>query len=281
MNALIALPFGERDRHGLPGSVKLETTLRDIRDWLYPNGWTRTRQLPLIREALYDVHNKRITYERRDWSVVQVLALPNSTTKLDDPLPFSVRLPDGVSGNGPMIDVETMRLYGTESAPKFRAWIRLAYLWDEAKKRNGGYRIYATIPKVLRNENGFLTYQSGDVILSSKPKTSKDGAWQVGNGKQPQTAWYHPWAIRTGIERNPQADKVPVLSDSDMVLLFFDDSEVDRGTFRKRLHEARRTASEMEVDGKVVIERGAIDHKRGVRGWRILQVRRPKALQQS
>ena len=281
MNALTALPFGVRDRHGLPDSVRLTTTLRDIVAWLYPKGWNRTNQLPLIRKALYEVHNKRIAYERRDWSVVQVLALPNSTTKLDDPLPFSVRLPDGVSGNGPMIDVETMRLYGTESAPKFRAWIRLAYLWDEAKKRNGGYRIYATIPEVLRNNEGFLTYSNGDVILSSKPKMGKDGRWQVGNGKQPQTAWYHPWATPIGTERNPQGDKVPVLSDSDMVLLFFDDSEVNRATFRDRLRIARKTATEMEAEGKVIIERDTIDHKRGVKGWRILEVRKPKVLSKS
>ena len=279
MNALIALPFGERDSHGLPGSVRLETTLRDIKDWLYPNGWTRTRQLPLIREALFNVHNKRITYERRDWSVVQVLALPNPTTKLDDPLPFTVRLPDGVRGNGPMIDVEKMRLYGTKSAPKFRAWIRLAYLWDEAKKQNGGHRIYNKIPKVLRNQQGFLTYPNGDLILSSKPKKGKDGKWQAGNGKAPQKAWYHPWATRIGEIDNPQTDKVPVLTNSDLVALFYNESEVNRTTFDNRVQEAKHAALSMQADGNVKIDTDAVDPKRGVKGWRIIQVRKQKNLE--
>lgn len=93
----------------------------------------------------------------------------------------------------------------------------------------------------------------------------------------------HQWAIRTGDpERNPQADKVPVLSDSDMVQLFYDENcEVAASTLRKRLHDARKAASEMEADGNVLIERDAIDHKMGIKGWRILEVRPLEALPRS
>ena len=277
MNALIALPYGQRVPHRSRRTVELNTTLRDIRDWLYPNGWTRTRQLPLIIDALHHVHNKRIAYQRRKWSLVQVIAMPDLTTKLDDPLPFYVILPDGVPGNGPMIDVETMRLYGTKSAPKFRAWIRLAYLWDDAKKRNGGYPIYATNPEVLRNQQEFLIHPNGDLILSGTPTKRKDGTWHIPKGESPKTAWYHPWATRTGREiDNPRTDRIPVLTNSDLVTLFYNDSEVNRATFDNRLREAKDAARSIQADGNVVIEEGAVDPKRGVKGWRIIQARKQK-----
>ena len=141
-NALLARPYGKPEPLN---AVRLEPTLRDFVNWLYPNGWHRTNQLPLLQKALHDVHNKRITYERRDWNVVQVLAMPTEHTQMDDVLPLIIRYPDGVQGNGPLIDVHTMRRYGLVSASKWRAWIRLHYLWDTAKQRNGGYPIYATI----------------------------------------------------------------------------------------------------------------------------------------
>ena len=96
-NALLARPFGTPEPFN---AVRLEPTLRDYINWLYPNGWNRTNQLPLLQKALYNVHNKRISYERRSWNVVQVLAMPESSTHLDDPLPLIIRYPDGVQGNG-------------------------------------------------------------------------------------------------------------------------------------------------------------------------------------
>ena len=165
-NALLARPFGTPETWN---GVKLEPTLRDYVDWLYPNGWNRTNQLPLLRKALYDVHNKRISYERRSWNIVQVLGMPEDLTKLDDVLPLIIRYPDGVQGNGPMIDVYRMRRYGLVSASKWRAWIRLHYLWDAAKQRNGGHAIYATIPKVKRNEQGYLLDAKGNIIMTGGP----------------------------------------------------------------------------------------------------------------
>ena len=70
-----------------------------------------------------------------------------------------------------------------------------------------------------------------------------------------------PLAIKTGEQvRNPQADKVPVLSDSDMVKLFYDHTERKGETFRDCLKLARKHALEMqdpgipEKDRKVTIE---------------------------
>ena len=272
INALLALPFGERDAEGV---VVLSTTLRDVVSWVYPNGWNRKRRLPLIRKALFNVNNRRITYEKQGWFTVQVLDMPNESTELDDPLRFKVTLPPGVLGNGPMTNVVVMRQYGTESAPKHRAWFRLTYIWDDAKNKNGGSRVYPTIPKVLRNERRYLTYPDGKMVLSGKPYYGKDGKWRAGQGNQPQTAWCHPLATRIGTERNPRADKVSVLTDADMVALFYDDKELDGGSFRNRLRKAKGEALEMEADGNVAIERDVIDRKRAVKGWRIIEAGKP------
>ena len=117
-NAVLACPYGTPEPFN---AVRLEPTLRDYVNWLYPNGWHRTNQLPLLQKALYEVHNKRIEYERRAWNIVQVLAMPTENTKMDDVLPLIIRYPDGVGDNGPMIDVHKMRLYGLVSASKWRA----------------------------------------------------------------------------------------------------------------------------------------------------------------
>ena len=91
-------------------------------------------------------------------------------------------------------------------------------------------------------------------------------------GNQPQTAWYHPYAFQIGNERNPQCDKIPVLTDRQLVALFFDDKPADNATFRKRKHDAIEDRMDFEKDRVVIVERDAIDTKRGVKGWRIIPI---------
>ena len=117
-------------------------------------------------------------------------------------LPLIIRFPDGVSGNGPMIDVARMRKYGLVSAPKWRAWIRLHYFWDTAKQRNGGYAIYATRPKVKKDAEGYLLDATGNLIVSGDVYKRK-GKRYAKKGKEPQKAWYHPQAIHLGVETQP------------------------------------------------------------------------------
>ena len=270
VSTLCAYPLGEQEPDG---ARRLETTLRDITSWAYPTRhFQRQYDLPRIHKALYNLHNLRVSYERREWNVVQVFALPEHDTKLDDPLPLYVRMPDGVKGNGARIDVEIMRQYGVDSAPKFRAWIRLAYLWDEAKIKNGGKRIFATRPKVLRNDDGYITEAKGEVIQTGKLYPT-DRGWQYKEGNIPQKAWYHPLAVQIDTERNPQADKMPVLDSTDLVHLFFDDKPQTPGTFRYRTHAAVEYAHEMHEEGNIVLEENAICNKTGKRGYRILEPR--------
>ena len=137
--------------------------------------------------------------------------------------------------------------------------------------KNGGRRIYATIPEVLRNADGYLVDAKGEVLLTGDLYPTQ-GRWKFRNGQMPQTAWYHPLAIHTGRQiRNPQADKVPVLSRSDMVKLFYDHTQRTENAFRKDLSEAIRFAREMQDEGRIIIEEDQIHTKTGEKGWRILE----------
>lgn len=270
----------EQKQRGVYGTSRLSSTWGDVKSWLYPNGTKEPRKtlIPKIYRGLYRLHNDmKFIWERREWNIIAVDAFPTMNIRPDDELPFTIRMPPGMNTqNGALIGIEPLRLYGAQSAPKFRAWIRLAYLWDAAKIRNGGKRIYATIPEVLRNEQDYLVDAKDEVILTGDLYRSKHKrGWAYRQGNQPQKAWYHPLAIRTGQEiRNPQADKVPVLSDADMVKLFYDHTERRGDAFRNALKDARKNALEMQKDGRVVVETNQINDKTGQRGWRILEPHR-------
>ena len=247
INALLALPYAKREHDS---SWRLATTLRDIKEWAYPQSWNRTVFLPRIQAALKDVHNMRVYWERRLWNIVQVFAIPASNIKLDDPLPLLVRLPDGMPGEGAMINVAILRLLGVESAPQFRAWIKLAYIWDDAKQKNGGHRIYAQRPQVLRNNRDQPIDAKGNILPS-------------GN-------WNHKRAVRTGEpEDNPAAARVPILDDDGLIHLFFDNKPVPPKTRETRLSTARKELADM-VNQKYVVIQELPD------GVRILEPRLPE-----
>ena len=271
INVLIEYMHRERGQYEI---AQLKTNYRDVKSWLYPNGTTipKSKLIPRLYEGLWKLHNFRFFWEEQEWNIISVPALPTMGIRPDDPLHFTVRLPSEINNkSGALIGIEPLRLYGAQSAPKFRAWVRLAYLWDKAKQLNGGHRIYATIPEVLRNADGYLVDAKGQVILTGDVYRTKAG-WKCRNGQMPQTAWYHPLAIQTGRQvRNPQDDKVPVLSDRDMVRLFFDHKERKGDAFRACLVKSRKHAEEMQKDGRIVIEKNQINAKTGVKGWRIIE----------
>lgn len=264
----------EQEKRGLYSTSRLNATYRDIKSWLYPNGTKESRKklIPRLYEGMWHLHNLRFIWERREWNIISVDSLPTMDIKPDDPLTFTIRMPDGLNtGNGALIGIEPLRIYGAQSAPKFRAWVRLAYFWDAAKVKNGGRRIYATIPEALRNPDGYLVDAKGEVLLTGDLYPTQ-GGWKFRKGQMPQTAWYHPLAIHTERQiRNPQADKVPVLSDSDMVKLFYDHTERKGSVFRECLRDARQKARQMQDEGRIVIEEDQIHTKTGEKGWRILE----------
>ena len=246
----ILMSVGRLDR--APGrTARVESTYRELVAWLWPNlrgrrTWERSRHLPALYGALLELDGMRIEWERQLWRLVGVTALPTAATRPDDPAVFRVEHLPG-SERGPMIDREALRRFGTVSAPAWRAYLRLAYLWDRAKAQNGGRRIYATRPKVERARDGVLIGRDG------RPVTRKDG--------RPVRDWSDARAVRLYgpdgnplTERNPQADRVPALGADDLVRLAFDDAALDRRGRREYVRRARAALGDMEAAGAVVIE---------------------------
>ena len=129
------------------------------------------------------------------------------------------------------------------SAPAWRSTIRLAYVWDAAKARNGGARIYASRPRFDRGPDGVL------LGADRRPLRDRRGAL-VSNWRDPRAvplgANGHPVGPNNppAFERNPAADRVPLLGPDDLRRLAFDeDLDTNR---RDRLYGARRALATME-----------------------------------
>ena len=220
--------------------VQLHIPLKEIVGWLWPYGWHRTRDLPRLIQALEELHNLRIEYQRREWLLVAVRALPTRATKLNDIIVFDCfAIPDNT--NGPMISVGLLRQFGVKSGVAWRAWIRLAYIWDAAKGRNGGHRVYPTRPAVLRGPDGGLVDQQGMPLMARNGNPLKD--------------WSDPRAVRTGEqERNPALGRLPVLATPDLAVLGFDDRAPTIGASRTRASETRKWLRYMANLGVVTLE---------------------------
>lgn len=245
------------DRHYLQGRLD-KVTLGDLVAWIWPNGWQRGRDLPKLRRALLELDNMRIAWERLDRRLIAVDDLPRYDAKLTDRVPLRLAFLPG-SDHGPLIDRPQLRRFGLQSAPAWRSYLRLAYLWDDAKAKNGGHRIYATRPKVKRGRGGVLLDANGQPIL-------KRG--------QPVKDWSDPRAVllydaegNPKLERNPQADRVPVLDLDDLARLGFDDA-TDKSNRKDRSRRTRNALTDMEKKGAIVLEK----HKGG---WRILELLPP------
>ena len=184
----------------------------------------------------------RIEVDRQLWRMVGVLGLPTAATRPNDPVAFRVEHLPG-SGHGPMIDRDALRRWGLASAPAWRAFLRLAYVWDKAKAANNGARIYATRPVVARGPGGVILGADGKPLRNRRGAVVTDWsdrrAVHLGANRKPAGAG-NPSAW----ELNPAADRVPVLGPDDLIRLAFDgDLDTNR---RKRLHLARKVAAAFE-----------------------------------
>ena len=272
--SLLAVPIAQR-RPG--GRTEWTPSLRQLRDLLWPvrdrveGGVTRAvstyrpnkhgRALLRGLDALSSLNV--ILPDGRTWRPIHVWENPN-LSNLDGRVYIEIRFPAD-SDHGPLIDKPALIGAGTISDPAFDLEVGLAYLWDEAKRRGGGRRVYATRPAVRRNAQNHLIDASGQVIL---------------HRRRPATRWDHQRAVRTGrLERNPAADRVRVLDRAGRrrlaygpeVSLYIDTPPKSKAQIRNEETNADRLLADLEKAGRIVIERGAVDVRTGVRGWRILE----------
>ena len=260
-------------------------TLRDLRDWLYPdvmhpNGrlgrssYKPSKHFKLILHALHEVHNLRVevvpTGDKAPtlWQPVSLRALP--TKDLESRATFEIYLPPG-SSRGALVEKHILRALGLQSALKYRAYIGLSYYWDKyGRTKNGQRGIVATRPVTARNAHGLLVNSAGVPILNRQGKPERK--WKLGiplDENNRPTDWVH--AAR---EINPSAILYyPVLTDDDLLELCYNQPDGNQATGNTRLDRirmAKRALHGMHDAGHIHIVEESVSHDGERRGWQIL-----------
>ena len=119
VGACILTPHAARAARGL-----LAVTVRELRDFLFPNGWQRGRDWPRIRDALFRARDYVLPDGRGYWLPFALRREPGEDAALDDLVLIDIELPPG-SAHGPIIDRHELARLGVNSAPRFRAYIGL------------------------------------------------------------------------------------------------------------------------------------------------------------
>lgn len=245
VETLLAIPPELRRSTGTP--TALTCTLRQLRDALWPRGWQRGRDWPRLMAGLDDLSRLGVEWELPNgqggvWYTVTVRSRPRDGALLDDVFRFEVLLPPG-SHHGPMIDRSHLRLLGLDSAPAFRLYLALCWLWDT----HGTYRgrlVGPTVRRVERDDAGLIR----DVRGRRVPER---------NGTPSRRAT-HRRAVPTGGRTvNPAAlEQYPALSPDDLAIMAYAPADLaGAGTRRRDQRRYARKALNLvkEVSGCSVI----------------------------
>lgn len=207
----------EHDRVG--GVTTMTPSLREVVDWLYPDGWkSRYRDFGLLPAALDRLGSLRIPVGRYLVSVVNAVVVPQVWDP-DALVGLEVRIPQSAA-QGARLDWNRLRRYGVKSAAMYRGYLALSAAMDGAARR--GMPITKMIPAPVLDEHG-------------KPKRRKGGAII-----RSTNAWIP----------NPAAKYAPRWNDWDKArFLGYDPTD------RRRRRNAREALERLEGDGVVQLER--------------------------
>ena len=266
--SFLSMPLDQR-RPG--GRYEWRPSLKELRDLLWParaksvtgrrwevSSYRPSKHAHSLYSALRAINLAEVVMpDGYHWRPTIVRGYP-SFDKLNSKVIIQIELPSG-SDHGPAVDKPNLIKAGTVSDPAFDLELGLAYLWDDAKRHNGGYRIHATRPEALRNNKGHIVDKAGNV------KTERNGSLS--------TRWNHPQVVLTGRqERHPQANKVRVLTRAERHRLAYGMvSDKHTSQIRNEQSATDRLLTALEKDSRIVIERDAIEPSTGKQGWRILE----------
>ena len=180
VGACILTPHVARAARG-----RLAVTVRELRDFLFPNGWERRRDWPRIRDALWRARDYVLPDGRGYWLPFALRRDPGEDAALDDLVLIDVELPPG-SGHGPVIDRRELAQLGVVSGPRFRAYIAahsVAWLPGVTRRphpRNPRFHLWsantADYPVLTRADRRRLAFGVKD--KRDRTRANQDAAWE-------------------------------------------------------------------------------------------------------
>ena len=279
IEAILSAPQDQRD-----GRRVIALPWRELRNWLFPGGSYRARKWPEIQGAFASVSNAVIEWASSDqpgapgglWKPVVVRNIPRTWNAYEDPVVFDIELPPG-SAVGPLVHRPLLRLIGQHSRPGYRLALSLAYLWDRHGAQGGEY-VQATRPRLARSPDGHLVDRHGAVIRGpqGRPLSTYTSGSSTGRRLRPDVVTLDaaglpvtdaaglPVVARAARERNPAADRYPVLTDEDLVALAYAPTSgpvhprrrISRQARGKQIQTARRLLMDFVRWGWCVVEAG-------------------------
>ena len=111
-------------------SIHHEITVRNLRDWMYPNGWARGRNWPMIYEALRELPLAGFEIGDGFFFPIQGLVwLPRGIPTLDSKVVIAMSFPDQ-SASGPLMFRPATQALGLKSDALWRTFVQLQAQWS-------------------------------------------------------------------------------------------------------------------------------------------------------
>ena len=157
-------------------SVRIAVTVRQLRDWLYPNGWRRQHDWPRLQQALEGLSAQWVPLHGGKWFPVVLRYIPGDSAHLDELIVVEVAFPPGAHQGTP-INQRRLSELRVHSGGAYRALIAtsaLAYLpgitrVKQGKRRWGWSDDPAAYPILTRQDRHDIVFGA-----SSKRRTDAE-----------------------------------------------------------------------------------------------------------
>lgn len=183
--ACVMTPLAARE-----GRLPIATTVRELRDFCFPNGWKKRRDWPALRSALARLRDHAIPWvvgtTAGGWWPVALRFMPGRDAQLDDQVILDVMLPPGSGGHGPVIGRPDLVQLGVTSAPRFRAYIAVhSVAWRPGvtrrpHPRNPDFHLWsadaANYLMLTRADRRRLAFGADDP--GHRTRAQQDAAWE-------------------------------------------------------------------------------------------------------
>ena len=202
-------------------------------------------------------------------AVVIVRDMPRVWNAYHDSVTFEIDLPPGVNAQGPLVYRPALRELGQQSAMRYRAALGLCWMWDRYGAHNGRY-IQPTRPRLARDEHDRILDAEGTIFVGKDgqpvrtytvQKRQKGKLTRIARpGIVPLDESGQPVPLSAAAqERNPAADRYPILTPAQLVellVLAYSDGRTDRSPELSH-DEAERMIEDLHEQTPAAARKGA------------------------